>query len=112
MKRSDIDASENMDKELPGYPAYPASDDIYSKGEKIQNINPDDNTPIKETSQKDDRWNEKAPSTLLTGDDLDIPDMEMIEKDEEIGEEDEENSYYSIGGDEHNNLDEFEADII
>jgi hypothetical protein len=38
--------------------------------------------------------------------DLDIPGAELDDKQEEIGSEDEENNYYSIGGDNHNDLEE------
>ena len=38
--------------------------------------------------------------------DLDIPGAELDDKNEAIGEEDEENNYYSLGGDNHENLEE------
>lgn len=41
-----------------------------------------------------------------TGGDLDVPGEELDDPDEAIGEEDEENNYYSLGGDEMNNLEE------
>ena len=39
-------------------------------------------------------------------DELDIPGAELDDENEEIGEEDEENNYYSLGGDRHENLEE------
>ena len=42
----------------------------------------------------------------IAGRDLDIPGSELDDKLEDIGSEDEENNYYSIGGDGHANLDE------
>jgi hypothetical protein len=39
-------------------------------------------------------------------DDLDIPGAELDDKEEGIGEEDEENNYYSLGGDRHDDLEE------
>ena len=42
----------------------------------------------------------------VTGDDLDVPGAEDDDANEEIGEEDEENNYYSLGGDAHENLEE------
>ncbi|HEY2720343.1 MAG TPA: hypothetical protein VGI82_01375 [Chitinophagaceae bacterium] len=39
-------------------------------------------------------------------DDLDIPGTESDDADEAIGEEDEENNYYSLGGDDHDDLEE------
>lgn len=41
-----------------------------------------------------------------SGEDLDVPGAELDNVNEEIGEEDEENNYYSIGGDRHDNLEE------
>lgn len=46
-------------------------------------------------------------------DDLDVPGSDLDDKEEELGEEDEENNYYSLGGDRHENLEEdqsFEED--
>jgi hypothetical protein len=41
-----------------------------------------------------------------SGSDLDIPGAELDDELEMIGSEDEENNYYSLGGDDHNDLDE------
>lgn len=38
--------------------------------------------------------------------DLDIPGADLDDESEELGEEDEENNYYSLGGDRHENLEE------
>ena len=43
---------------------------------------------------------------LMTGSDLDIPGSELDKELEITGSEDEENNYYSLGGDDHNDLDE------
>jgi hypothetical protein len=43
---------------------------------------------------------------VKTGADLDVPGSELDNQQENVGSEDEENNYYSIGGDNHNNLDE------
>lgn len=40
------------------------------------------------------------------GSDLDVPGSELDDAQEKIGSEDEENNYYSIGGDNHNDLEE------
>ena len=42
----------------------------------------------------------------MSGADLDIPGPEFDDEYISTGEEDEENSHYSIGGDDHNNLEE------
>ncbi|MEJ0103607.1 MAG: hypothetical protein WDO19_14110 [Bacteroidota bacterium] len=38
--------------------------------------------------------------------DLDVPGAEADDKDELVGEEDEENNYYSLGGENHEDLEE------
>lgn len=43
---------------------------------------------------------------MVTGDDLDVPGAELDNVNESIGEEDEENNYYSLGGDRHEDLEE------
>jgi hypothetical protein len=78
------------DKDLPGYPHYPDKEDIYEKADK---------EPLADEDAGD-----------AGGPDLDVPGSELDDKDEAIGEEDEENNYYSLGGDEHNNLEEREDD--
>jgi hypothetical protein len=91
--RSDINNPE-------GYPLYPENEDIYSKFHKEKNINPEDTSTNKE------------PTIIkeLKGDisdlDLDVPGSELDDEQEKIGNEDEENNYYSLGGDDHNDLDE------
>jgi hypothetical protein len=53
---------------------------------------------------------EEVPSvsSLLdkAGYELDVPGSEIDDPNESIGEEDEENNYYSLGGDRHENLEE------
>jgi hypothetical protein len=41
-----------------------------------------------------------------SGDDLDVPGSDLDDEQERIGNEDEENNYYSLGGDDHNELEE------
>lgn len=41
---------------------------------------------------------------------LDIPGSELDDANEEIGEEDEENNYYSLGGDDHEDLEADQGD--
>ena len=42
----------------------------------------------------------------MSGDDLDVPGAGLDDQQESVGSEDEENNYYSIGGDNHNDLEE------
>lgn len=53
------------------------------------------------TSKLDDIDEETKDET-----DLDIPGAELDDKNEALGEEDEENNYYSLGGDRHDDLEE------
>lgn len=48
--------------------------------------------------------NEKDFEDDVSGNDLDVPGSDLDDAQEEIGSEDEENNYYSIGGDAQNDL--------
>jgi hypothetical protein len=87
MKKNDenVTGSQSGKEDLPGDPVYAAEEDIYNK-------------------EKKESLPEEESSSLSEG--LDVPGSELDDADEMIGEEDEENNYYSIGGDDHNNLDE------
>jgi hypothetical protein len=90
-------------KDFPDYPLYPSSEDVYSQF-KEEDINLDLN--VKESLEKPGKKNEKDFEEDMTGNDLDVPGAELDDEQESIGSEDEENNYYSLGGDDHNNLDE------
>lgn len=96
-----------------GYPLYPADEDIYNQDVEEENINPEDVSKWKEPNQMDneEQANEKDPITIgfdkdKSGEDLDVPGSELDDEQEATGSEDEENNYYSIGGDNHNDLEE------
>lgn len=59
----------------------------------------DDGTPLNEGSFKNN----------LSGTDLDVPGADLDDADEAIGEEDEENNDYSLGGDNHDDIPEDNA---
>lgn len=42
----------------------------------------------------------------MSGSDLDVPGSEADDNYKNVGNEDEENNFYSLGGDGHNNLEE------
>lgn len=152
---------EKIDQDFPGYPHYPAKDDILNPENAVKRVDVDvenltrshnitsdhiqgiEGTPeIKEdfTQVNEDEADdiEMVPGTeadvtsedLLilgprdgdmdmdedeelrargwqprTGKDLDVPDADL-DGDEVTGQEDEENSYYSLGGDEMEKLEE------
>jgi hypothetical protein len=116
---------------LPPYPVSPASEDIYRKSIEEQEVDPEDITKTKrpnETEQianvdEDDfgagtavkkpgkkkrtgKRNEKDFEDDVSGGDLDVPGSELDDREEMNGNEDEENNYYSLGGDGHHDLDE------
>jgi hypothetical protein len=93
---------------LNGYPPYPPSEDIYGKCQKDRKIDPENpaSTKVPSHDSKTGKFNEKDFEDDVTGEDLDIPGSELDDDLEIIGSEDEENNYYSLGGDDHNDLDE------
>jgi len=93
--------------EFPDYPLYPKGDDIYKRSKEEQDIDPEDITQLKET-RKRSRYSEVIEPNYI--EDLDVPGAELDDEDEKIGSEDEENNYYSLGGDEHDDLEENKGD--
>lgn len=163
MNTPDQHKKDQQEKDFPGYPAYPASDDITNQADKEDygtlrkadtnsstgeaaeqradtpakarnsedSINPDtDVTPedidmlsaadqnrdmddpdeeetlLDTTDEDGDPLNEPMGSYGTNGADLDVPGSEADDGNETIGEEDEENNYYSLGGDNHEGLEE------
>lgn len=96
----------DADNNLPASLQYPSEEDIYNKSKKAQHINPDDNSIISDSRDEVGAMNEKDFEEDVSGSDLDIPGAELDDREEAIGEEDEENNYYSLGGDNHDNLEE------
>lgn len=93
---------------IPDSLLYPPSEDMYSQFHKEMEIDPEDITKkkapveinnVRELNQKDFEEDE-------SGSDLDVPGSELDDDQEDMGSEDEENNNYSIGGDNHSNLDE------
>jgi len=81
---------------------YPASDDIFRRNLEERDIDPEDGSPKERLTRKDqDDYAELDFTEDLSGDDLDVPGSELDDAQEEIGSEDEENNYYSLGGERH-----------
>ncbi|HUR12203.1 MAG TPA: hypothetical protein VM012_12585 [Flavitalea sp.] len=143
-------------EELPGYPHYPASEDIMNQSNGLkktpadsenltrsgrymnetrgdsnqQPVNPDDDYDdlgivpgteadvtqedlillgVREGDQDmgdDESIHGKIQPVGRGDEELDIPGSELDDNNEALGEEDEENNYYSVGGDRHENLEE------
>lgn len=100
-------SEEEINEAFPDYPLYPPSEDIYNiykKEEEVDIEHPysgktavDKTKPMTLKEQEEDDF---------IADDLDIPGAELDDEQEFIGSEDEENNYYSLGGDNHEDLDE------
>jgi hypothetical protein len=165
MNTPDQNKQDQKQKDFPGYPAYPASDDITNQADKEdfgvlrkadtnspsreasekrandvprarnseETTNPDTDVtpedvamltaadqnrdmddadieePMLDTTDDDgDPLNEPIGSYANAGADLDVPGSETDDGNESIGEEDEENNYYSLKGDERSNIDDGE----
>ena len=102
-----LQTKENIsdDKRMEDSLDYPANEDIYNRLKEVDmdlnnsiNINP--NHHLQPKVDKD------AIHKEMKGSGLDVPGAELDDANEAIGEEDEENNYYSLGGDNHNDLDE------
>lgn len=87
-----------------GYPPYPPSEDIYNQFTEEMEIDPENVLELKPRNE-DDSVKPRNEEDLVS-DDLDVPNAESDDAEEAVGSEDEENNYYSIGGDNHDNLEE------
>lgn len=90
-------------KELPGYPLYPEEEDIYANERRDPDINPDDKSIYSDEDFETRDPEELDFTDILESKELDVPGSEYDDMDEEIGSEDEENNYYSLGGDNFDN---------
>jgi hypothetical protein len=151
MTHNKITENRDAEKEFPGYPYYPASEDILNQPDAervdvdVENLSrsnqtssalPDNSVKIPAADEpplplddiedyiivpgteadvteddlialgaKDADFG-RRDELAFTGDDLDVPGSEEDDANEDIGEEDEENNYYSLGGDAHDDLEE------
>src|SRR6478672_7023271 len=95
----------NPNKAYPANVNYPSSEDIYSMGSQEADIDPED-ISRKKVAVDTSKFNEKTFNQDKSGSDLDIPGSEFDDAEENLGSEDEENNGYSLGGDNHNDLEE------
>ncbi len=93
MENSKKPPQNKQDKDYPGYPHYPSREDIMNPQLNLEK------TPLDE-EEKDE----------LDSSGLDIPGADGDDALEAIGEEDEENNYYSLGGDRHDETQELDED--
>lgn len=95
---------DKSDTDPEGYPEYPPDEDIYRQYKEEPELNPEEPAKPKSFNTQDDAAD--ADTEELSGKDLDIPGSELDDEMENIGSEDEENNYYSLGGENHEDLEE------
>jgi hypothetical protein len=98
--------------QLPDTLLYPPNEDIYVQFDKEIEIDPEDISKNKTAVEINNHteFNQKDFEEDVSGSDLDIPGSEFDDELEQLGNEDEENNHYSIGGDAHSNLEESTGD--
>lgn len=106
------DTGTNKKAFLQGYPASPSGEDIYDKFFEEKEINPENTSENKGSDRKHKTVTNKGKeyNKSVSTDDLDVPGSELDDMQEGIGSEDEENNYYSLGGDKKSDLEEDQAE--
>src|SRR5680860_953116 len=105
LKPSEIQTGKEKENNPLGYPIYPDNEDIYKNFQEEENINPEDTSKTKEPNSNN-AFRKKDMDDEYSKNDLDIPGAELDDLQEDIGSEDEENNYYSLGGEDHVDLEE------
>ena len=109
------DTIDERDKDVrivQGTEADITPEDIWMLESSGQNMDTEDgrnliNSALDNTDADGDPLNEDGSAVNdLSGGDLDVPGSSDDDADEMIGEEDEENNFYSLGGDNHENQEE------
>lgn len=104
-KPTDKKSESNEEEKFPGYPAYPANEDITYRGEQ-EDLDVEKVTRSSRINNELARESAGNPEELNEEEGLDVPGADLDDQNELIGEEDEENNYYSLGGDRHEDLEE------
>lgn len=77
-KKSKSHRIDSGDQHLfPGYPLYPSSEDIFNKSTEMQAIYPENINVAKQANEKSETANEKSFEEDRSGEDLDIPGVEL-----------------------------------
>ncbi|NLZ94808.1 MAG: hypothetical protein GX921_03150 [Bacteroidales bacterium] len=99
LNRTENKSKKDMDDNQEGYPLYPEDEDVYDKFEEESDINPGDTSKTK-TAKSTNVFRQQPldKKHKIGGKDLDVPGSELDDAQEDIGNEDEENNYYSLSG--------------
>jgi hypothetical protein len=103
-------ASAKDNQDFTGDSEYDSQTDISPKFEEEQDLTQAEIERFNDENETSAGFSFRGIRKDDMDNDLDIPGAEMDDADEEIGHEDEENNYYSIGGDNHNDLEENKGD--
>lgn len=103
-------AKEGEDNSLPGYPVYPPKEDIYNIDEEVD-VDPEDPSRVIRVGEKSGIPNENEFGEPILLNDLDVPGSELDDEQEDIGNEDEENNYYSLDDEDSDDVDLDDLDI-
>lgn len=111
-----VDATDKETAIVKGTEADLTDEDIWMLESSGQNMDTPDgrnliNSALDDTDNDGDPLNE--PGSMMndvSGADLDVPGSSADDADDLLGEEDEENNYYSLGGDLHENQEEDKGD--
>lgn len=103
-QHEDPTIKEEMEASYPDYPPYPPSEDIYANYTREPEIDPEQPSRLKEPMILGELINQLDFNKEFSAQDLDVPGSELDDEQERIGSEDEENNYYSLGGDNHDEL--------
>jgi len=136
--------SAGEEESFPGYPKYPASEDIVYRAKRVEmDLDGEEQPPApakdiaaEPTVPKSAKRKGHSPADLTPDDlqalnaeensfegddavlegraypvdfaakDLDVPGAQLDDRDEATGDEDEENNFYSLGGENHEDLEE------
>jgi len=93
-------------KDIPEELKYPPEEDIYSKGIRAGNTAIEEDTNFETGYKGASEIEELNFRKKHENAELDVPGAEQDDIAEDVGAEDEENNYYSLGGDNHENLEE------
>ena len=96
----------------PMYAVSSVGQDLYDQYVEESELDPENLAQTKEPNEEPGQRNEKDFCEDQSGDDLDVPGAELDDEQEKTGSEDEENNYYSIGGDNHNDLEENREEML
>lgn len=99
---NDREEIKKRDEKLPGYQSNPPSEDIFNKYDLDENVDPDNPFEQKDPLERDTN---KFSDDLALGE-LDVPGSELDDDMEIVGNEDEENNYYSLGSDDNESLED------